>query len=234
MPQASDPRQRMRPSKRISSRIFRRCCPGLRPLDGGDATDLLFVSAAADPNHSPLFSDHPYARPEPPLLPLPCKPYGIRTLFYPPPNASKTSKRPNKKPSLLTSTAASALPSRPTPKRSPPKPKTPQKKDHKFTPKDVPASAVVSHVIGPNPSDLPRGVIMSTSGNLHLGDQVTAGSGIEPPCPFIYSLAPPPSSLPLPKFALRPKLACNAVLAATHKSINPSTPESLRRILHLP
>ncbi|KAK8624436.1 hypothetical protein V6N13_065781 [Hibiscus sabdariffa] len=46
----------------------------------------------------------------------------------------------------------------------------------------------------------------------------------------IFTLSPPPSSLPLPSFSLRPKLSCNAEAA----SVDDGATDNLRRILRLP
>ncbi|GMI89779.1 hypothetical protein HRI_002647200 [Hibiscus trionum] len=46
----------------------------------------------------------------------------------------------------------------------------------------------------------------------------------------IFTISPPPSSLPLPSFSLRPKLSCNAEAA----SVDDGATDNLRRILRLP
>ncbi|KAL2346235.1 hypothetical protein Fmac_000235 [Flemingia macrophylla] len=48
----------------------------------------------------------------------------------------------------------------------------------------------------------------------------------------VFSLAPPPSSLPLPRFSLRSKLACNAAAAASG-GVDDGATDNLRRLLRL-
>ncbi|XP_020236050.1 uncharacterized protein LOC109815677 [Cajanus cajan] len=49
----------------------------------------------------------------------------------------------------------------------------------------------------------------------------------------VFNLAPPPSSLPLPKFTLRSKLACNAEAAASGGGVDDGATNNLRRLLRL-
>ncbi|XP_058090939.1 uncharacterized protein LOC131237265 [Magnolia sinica] len=80
--------------------------------------------------------------------------------------------------------------------------------------------------IGPDPSDLPKQapkVLKSTSLKVQSLDRLDY-SGL------IFSLAPPPSSLPLPKFFLRPKTGCNAEA----EGIDAGATDDLRRLLRLP
>ncbi|TKY75260.1 hypothetical protein E2542_SST04027 [Spatholobus suberectus] len=71
---------------------------------------------------------------------------------------------------------------------------------------------------GPDPKDLPKVVL--GMGNI---DDVVSGS--------VFNLAPPPSSLPLPKFSLRSKLGCNA--GAAGGAIDDGATNNLRRLLRL-
>ncbi|KAK7409909.1 hypothetical protein VNO78_00303 [Psophocarpus tetragonolobus] len=72
-------------------------------------------------------------------------------------------------------------------------------------------SIVIAPSWGPDPKDLPIVVLGMGKGNIHS----------------LFNLAPPPSSLPLPNFSLRSKLACNAA-AVDHGATN-----NLRRLLRL-
>lgn len=103
--------------------------------------------------------------------------------------------------------------------------------------------------LGPDPMDVPKFLFSSSSGinksvkplnqtypvypvlrtgsdDTNKDDQVTKFSG------SVVStvLSPPPSSLPLPTFSLRPKLSCNAEAAA---GIDAGATDSLRRILRI-
>ncbi|KAJ1387628.1 Proline-rich nuclear receptor coactivator motif [Sesbania bispinosa] len=82
---------------------------------------------------------------------------------------------------------------------------------------------------GPDPKDLPKHlpvvltskvVLPGTVGNM---EDMFSGS--------VFNLAPPPSSLPLPKFSLRSKLSCNAEAAAG--SVDAGATNNLRRLLRL-
>lgn len=66
---------------------------------------------------------------------------------------------------------------------------------------------------GPDPKDLP------------VNDDVVSG--------FIFNLAPPPSSLPLPKFSLRSKLICNAEAGGGGVGVDDGATNNLRRLLRL-
>lgn len=75
--------------------------------------------------------------------------------------------------------------------------------------------------IGPDPKELPKdvsGVLSSSSSDL----EKFSGS-------VVFTLSPPPSSLPLPTFSLRPKLCCNAEAAG----IDAGATDNLRRLLRL-
>lgn len=77
--------------------------------------------------------------------------------------------------------------------------------------------------LGPDPNDLPKALTTSKSVCSVLVEDLDKFSG------SVFSLAPPPSSLPLPKFSLRPKLSCNAEAAG----IDDGATDNLRRILRL-
>ncbi|GMI78561.1 hypothetical protein HRI_001525400 [Hibiscus trionum] len=57
------------------------------------------------------------------------------------------------------------------------------------------------------------------------------GKDLESFTSFIFTLSPPPSSLPLPSFSLRPKLSCNAEAASGDDG---GATHNLRRVLRLP
>lgn len=79
---------------------------------------------------------------------------------------------------------------------------------------------------GPDPSDLPTKVfkvMKSSSLKTASSDELEEFSG------SIFSLSPPPSSLPLPKFSLRPKSRCNAEAGG----VDNGATDDLRRLLRL-
>ncbi|CDP21605.1 unnamed protein product [Coffea canephora] len=185
------------------------------------------------PFHHHLSYSYPpfsFQRRQPPLLPLPIsattKPNNTtntttqaplaRGLSCPP-----TSRKANNK---NVRTRDSSL----TPKKS----KTIHKKEQNLKP------------LGPDPQNLPKSVpkiLTSLSGDITaisvsstnefssfdaLKDQVDQFSGSV----AFSAISPPPSSLPLPTFSLRPKLSCNAEAAG----IDAGATDNLRRLLRLP
>ncbi|KAF5740883.1 hypothetical protein HS088_TW11G00963 [Tripterygium wilfordii] len=96
-----------------------------------------------------------------------------------------------------------------TPKKSKQQP-PPNKREQKQDSKSDDESGVMVSVspLGPDTNDLPKSEKFSGS---------------------VFTLSPPPSSLPLPKFSLRSKLSCNAEAAG----IDNRATDSLRRILRL-
>ncbi|XP_059460491.1 uncharacterized protein LOC132191058 [Corylus avellana] len=86
--------------------------------------------------------------------------------------------------------------------------------------------------LGPDPNDLPKDVsrvFSSTAAGDKSFGKVLAIEELEMFSGTVFSLAPPPSSLPLPKFSLRPKLCCNAEAAG----IDAGATDNLRRMLRL-
>ncbi|XP_019152426.1 PREDICTED: uncharacterized protein LOC109149222 [Ipomoea nil] len=167
----------------------------------------------------PVFSVH---QQQPPLLPLPISNGGYsmnfsqsRTLSCPPnygrPN--NNSKNRSRDPSL-------------TPKKSKQKiSKSPKKED--FEKKMKSAKEVVAP-LGPDPEHLPKHVVVpkvlsfsSTEKDDDEGDKFSGS--------VVFTLSPPPSSLPLPTFSLRPKLSCKAEAAG----IDTGATDNLCRLLRL-
>ncbi|CAJ2642930.1 hypothetical protein L195_g016745 [Trifolium pratense] len=74
---------------------------------------------------------------------------------------------------------------------------------------------------GPDPKDLPKNLPV-VIGNMDVFSE------------SVFNLAPPPSSLPLPKFFLRSKLSCNTEAAVAAGSfVDHGATNNLRRLLHL-
>ncbi|KAI4316954.1 hypothetical protein L6164_024876 [Bauhinia variegata] len=92
-------------------------------------------------------------------------------------------------------------------------------------------SNALDNRMGPDPNHLP--LVLSRSASSLMGKDLAslAVENIETFSGSIFNLAPPPSSLPLPKFSLRPKLGCNAQAQAA--GIDTGATDNLRRILRL-
>lgn len=142
---------------------------------------------------------------QPPLLPLPAATPRGGVLCFPPAKSNNGNRR----------SRDSSL----TPKKS---------KSHKKEARNFDSVLVVSsnsNNLGPDPKELPKSVdkvlpFMSSSDNI---DGVFSGSAV-------FTISPPPSSLPLPTFSLRPKLCCKAEAAA---GIDTGATDDLRRLLRL-
>ncbi|GMH23796.1 hypothetical protein Nepgr_025639 [Nepenthes gracilis] len=74
---------------------------------------------------------------------------------------------------------------------------------------------------GPDPENLPR----MTLGDCNKEDEMKKLSGL------VFSLSPPPSSLPLPKFSIRPKISCT--VQATGRGVDAGATDNLCRFLRL-
>ncbi|KAE8674788.1 putative TFIIB zinc-binding protein [Hibiscus syriacus] len=176
--------------------------------------------------HNPIFyTNHQQIQQQPPLLPFPTpnNPLPSRTRSL----SSSPSNRKNNK------ARGQSL----TPKRSKSKQlitcgkvEDHPNKDH-LKPTEATKTQAISkpsvmasvNPIGPDPNDLPK--VLSSSyiatGNVAKDLEKFSGS--------VFTLSPPPSSLPLPKFSLRPKLSCNAEAA----EVDIGATDNLRRLLRL-
>ncbi|XWS20935.1 hypothetical protein CRYUN_Cryun30bG0012100 [Craigia yunnanensis] len=77
--------------------------------------------------------------------------------------------------------------------------------------------------LGPDPNDLPKVLTSSYLATSNVAKDLEKFSG------SVFTLSPPPSSLPLPKFSRRPKLNCNAEAAG----VDAGATDNLRRLLRL-
>lgn len=194
------------------------------------ATGVLRVPPPFLYHSYPSFSLQP--PPQPPLLPLPTpNPHRTTTLTLsrghscPPPTVNRRAKN-NPRKSSKSSTS----------------PKKEEKNLRKIASGFVTVSS--NSPLGPDPKDLPKNVtkILSSpsSGNTNristnsVGSIKVKGVEIEKNNKFsgsvVFTISPPPSSLPLPTFSLRPKLSCNAQAAG----IDTGATDNLRRLLRLP
>ncbi|KAF8405415.1 hypothetical protein HHK36_010321 [Tetracentron sinense] len=156
---------------------------------------------------------------QPPLLPLPIpKPYSS----LPPRNRGLSCTPTNRKNNRTKDKDYSAK--KPKPSSISPKKQDP-KQDARSTTRES-LMITSTNRLGPDPSDLPKQVtsvlkrVVSSTSNMEDMEKMSAS---------IFSLSPPPSSLPLPKFSLRPKLACNAKTGG----IDAGATDDLRRLLRL-
>lgn len=133
-----------------------------------------------------------------------------------------------------------------TPKKSKSPTKIP-KKEEKKAPKRSSDTVIVSSTsdLGSDPKELPKNIVkvshFDSMVNTYSNDNSVIGSSsghlkaVEDravdmlPDSVLFTVSPPPSSLPLPTFSLRPKLSCNAVAAG----IDAGATDNLRRLLRL-
>ncbi|KAL0325893.1 UNVERIFIED_CONTAM: hypothetical protein Sradi_5158600 [Sesamum radiatum] len=182
--------------------------------------------------------------PQPPLLPLPTagphRSAGGRGLSCPPANKKPNSGNRTRDPTL-------------TPKKSKSPTKSPKKED-KISPKkssdcvNVVNSTTTTTPSGPDPRELAKDVrkvlplISSSSGNVYTSkngnnctsnaNSLSSAKGAEDHMfsgSVVFTISPPPSSLPLPTFSLRPKLSCKAEAAG----IDTGATDNLRRLLRI-
>ncbi|CAK8569100.1 unnamed protein product [Lathyrus sativus] len=109
----------------------------------------------------------------------------------------------------------------PTPKKSKPKKKEQSKK--RSGTRSAPEALMVNPW-GPDPKDLPKNLpVVIGIGNIDVFPE------------SVFNLAPPPSSLPLPKFSMRSKLSCNteAAAAVAGSFVDDGATNNLRRLLRL-
>lgn len=146
--------------------------------------------------------------PQPPLLPLPTaaprRSASARGLSCPPANQKASNPTKTRDPPL-------------TPKKS----KSPKKVE-----KNSPRKSTSGIINASDVRKFKNDSSLSSSGSVAGGDQMDmmfSGSAV-------FTISPPPSSLPLPTFSLRPKLGCKAQAAA---GIDAGATDDLRRLLRL-
>lgn len=185
----------------------------------------------------------PYSLQQPPLLPLPTTAHhrstGGRGLSFAP---------ANKKPNSGNRTRDLSL----TPKKSKSPTKSPKKEDKNSPKKSSNCVNVFNSTtttpLGPDPRELakdvrkvlplisspPGNVCSSKNGNncISNANSLNSAKGVEDDMfsgSVVFTISPPPSSLPLPTFSLRPKLSCKAEAAG----IDTGATDNLRRLLRI-
>ncbi|XP_058780787.1 uncharacterized protein LOC131654881 [Vicia villosa] len=104
---------------------------------------------------------------------------------------------------------------------SPKKSKSKKKEQSKKRSGTVPEILMVNPW-GPDPKDLPKNLpVVIGVGNMDVFSE------------SVFNLAPPPSSLPLPKFFMRSKLGCNTEAAVAGGFVDDGATNNLRRLLRL-
>ncbi|KAL4575469.1 hypothetical protein LXL04_022313 [Taraxacum kok-saghyz] len=92
----------------------------------------------------------------------------------------------------------------------------------------------INEITGPDPKDLPKNAISRVfSSSLKNSCDVVSLPADKFSGSVVFTPSPPPSSLPLPTFSLRPKLSCKAEAAAAGSGVDAGATDSLRRLLRL-
>ncbi|XP_050226353.1 uncharacterized protein LOC126676233 [Mercurialis annua] len=190
------------------------------PINNSIYGGVLFSAPPSLSNFSPYYPLGLYPNPQqnfhhkqPPLLPLPIS-RSHSSLPSPTRNVSYSPNRKTNRPKYQ---------SLPLNKPKQPPMITELKRDLKPSTNKISSTTVP---LGPNPNMLSKNVSKGVDINNNLGvrdwDQFTGSS--------VYTISPPPSSLPMPKFSVRPKtLSCTAEAAATDAGAT----DNLRRLLRL-
>ncbi|KAL4576718.1 hypothetical protein LXL04_012816 [Taraxacum kok-saghyz] len=92
----------------------------------------------------------------------------------------------------------------------------------------------INKITGPDPKDLPKNAISRFfSSSLKSSCDVVSLPADKFSGSVVFTPSPPPSSLSLPTFSLRPKLSCKAEAAAAGSGVDAGATDSLRRLLRL-
>ncbi|KAJ7966888.1 splicing factor, proline- and glutamine-rich-like [Quillaja saponaria] len=119
-----------------------------------------------------------------------------------------------------------------TPKKPKPTKREEVKRDLKSATESISKFLIVAsnNRFGPDPNDLPKDFsVVSSTASIGKGFEKVSGENLDTFSGSVFTLSPPPSSLPLPKFSLRPKLGCNAEAGG----IDAGATDNLRRLLRL-
>ncbi|KAL6995861.1 hypothetical protein U1Q18_005995 [Sarracenia purpurea var. burkii] len=113
-----------------------------------------------------------------------------------------------------------------TPRKSKPTITNPKRTDPKRNLKSVTTTASSSESpatspMGPDPKDVSGVLSSSSTGNYNDLERFSSS--------VVFTISPPPSSLPFPTFSLRPRLSCNAEASG----IDAGATDNLRRLLRL-
>ncbi|GLT34970.1 hypothetical protein SLA2020_094570 [Shorea laevis] len=171
-----------------------------------------------------LMNHHLFRHEQPPLLPLPLSQPLHNSLLA---RSRSLSSSPTNRKSNRTRDQSL------TPKKSKSKPLTYKGEEQKKDLKPVEATEEATESVvgsGPDPNDLPKNMLkVLSSSSLKLTERNVMMNDLETFSGSVFTLSPPPSSLPMPKFSLRPKLSCNAEAA----EIDAGATDDLRRLLRI-
>ncbi|CAI9777901.1 unnamed protein product [Fraxinus pennsylvanica] len=197
------------PNKINRPLISRPCDQNFLPSNLYAACGLLHAPPPFLYHSLPSFSLKP--PPQPPLLPLPTtNPHRPTTTLSRGLSCPLVNRRPKS-----------------YPKKSSKSTTTNPKKEEKNSGKIASGFVTVSpnSALGPDPKDLPKNItkgsssLSSSNTNRISTNSVGSLKGVETEQidkfsgSVVFTISPPPSSLPLPTFSLRPKLNCNAQAA---------------------
>ncbi|KAF3446800.1 hypothetical protein FNV43_RR11980 [Rhamnella rubrinervis] len=175
-------------------------------------------SASFVAHHQYLQIQQQQQQKQPPLLPLPIP--GPHHQSPPPPRRNRGLSCPPKRDHPT------------TPKKSKSKPSSVPKLELQSRSTSQDSIVASTNPSGPEPNDLPKDVskvLWSSSSGKKSITSVVSVEDLEKFSGSVFSLAPPPSSLPLPRFSLRPKLSCNAEATG----IDAGATDNLCRLLRL-
>ncbi|KAM1133112.1 uncharacterized protein LOC126631657 [Malus sylvestris] len=221
-------------------KMMRRSSENLAPINYNIHGGLL----QAPPPSLSVFNHHRYQHLQqaqrqqhqhPPLLPLPVPnrpPYHHQSLPSLPslPLRTRGASHPpaTRKTNNMITRSQSLTPKKPKSKPS----KKEEANKHDF--KAISERLVIASTspLGPDPNDLPKDVtrVLSSSTGKSLGGRRGGGVDMEKFSGSIFTLSPPPSSLPLPRFSLQPRLGCNSEAAA---GVDAGATDNLCRLLRL-
>lgn len=156
---------------------------------------------------------------QPPLLPLPVS----KPLHHSLPSRTRSLTRPPTARKTNNARSQSLTPKKP-------KSKPCKKEDINSMPQCFLITSTTR--LGPDPNDLPKDVtkVLSSSGKTSLIGGVGLGEDMDNFSTSIFTLAPPPSSLPLPRFSLKqPRLRCKGEAVG----IDAGATDNLCRLLRL-
>ncbi|KAL6207564.1 hypothetical protein ACLB2K_018521 [Fragaria x ananassa] len=168
---------------------------------------------------------HQSQQQQPPLLPLPVSKAPLHQSLPSLPSRTRSLSRPPTARKTNNARSQSLTPKKPKSKQD-------KKEDMNSMPADCFVMAASATRLGPDPKDLPKDVtkmLSSSSGETAFIGSVRVGQNMDNFSGSIFTLAPPPSSLPLPRFSLKPARRCKAEAVG----VDAGATDNLCRLLRL-